>query len=67
MQSAVLTTSTITCPQCGGASRESMPRDYCQIRYDCPHCGAELRPKAGDCCVYCSYGDVNCPSKQEEM
>ncbi|MHA2389931.1 MAG: GDCCVxC domain-containing (seleno)protein, partial [Candidatus Hodarchaeales archaeon] len=22
-------------------------------------------PKQGDCCVFCSYGDVKCPPMQE--
>ncbi len=26
---------------------------------------AQLKPKAGDCCVYCSYGTVPCPPIQE--
>ena len=28
-------------------------------------CGALLKPKPGDCCVFCSYGDVPCPPIQE--
>ncbi|HEX6268144.1 MAG TPA: GDCCVxC domain-containing (seleno)protein [Burkholderiales bacterium] len=24
-----------------------------------------LAPRAGDCCVFCSYGDVPCPPIQE--
>ena len=28
-------------------------------------CGAVLKPKPGDCCVYCSYGDIPCPPIQE--
>lgn len=58
-------TSTLTCPQCGGISVETMPTDACQYFYDCPHCEALLRPVKGDCCVYCSYGDVPCPPIQE--
>ena len=27
-------------------------------------CGAPLKPKAGDCCVFCSYGSVPCPPLQ---
>ena len=42
-----------------------MPTDACQFFYDCKHCGAVLRPLKGDCCVYCSYGDVPCPPIQE--
>ena len=29
-------------------------------------CGAMLKPKEGDCCVFCSYADVHCPSMQRE-
>jgi hypothetical protein len=24
-----------------------------------------LRPKPGDCCVFCSYGSVKCPPQQK--
>jgi hypothetical protein len=41
-----------------------MPIDACQYYYDCRHCGAVLKPLAGDCCVFCSYGDVPCPPAQ---
>ncbi|MBI4666267.1 MAG: hypothetical protein HY751_07655 [Nitrospinae bacterium] len=56
--------SAITCPNCGFTRKESMPVDACQHFYDCLSCGATLKPKPGDCCVFCSYGDVKCPSKQ---
>jgi hypothetical protein len=58
--------STLTCPACGGRATETMPIDACRVFYACPRCGAVLRPRAGDCCVFCSYGDVPCPPKQEE-
>jgi hypothetical protein len=64
MTSAVMTTSTITCPLCGYRTVETMPVNACQFFYDCLGCGAVLRPKAGDCCVFCSYGTVRCPPKQ---
>ena len=56
--------SVITCPGCSGSSVETMPTDACLFFYDCPHCGARLKPKAGDCCVFCSYGSVRCPPMQ---
>ena len=34
--------STLTCPQCGGVSTETMPTDACQYFYDCRHCGSQL-------------------------
>jgi len=59
--------STITCPHCGFAKEETMPTDSCQFLYQCTNCGTMLRPKRGDCCVFCSYGTVRCPSKQQEV
>jgi hypothetical protein len=56
--------STITCPNCGHRENEMMPSDACQFFYDCKACGALLKPKAGDCCVFCSYGTVPCPPMQ---
>lgn len=58
--------STITCPDCGHAAVETMPVDACQVRYTCAHCSLEMRPKPGDCCVFCSFGSVPCPPIQEE-
>ncbi|WP_299720472.1 GDCCVxC domain-containing (seleno)protein [uncultured Tateyamaria sp.] len=57
--------STITCPECGHASEETMPTDACQWFYDCMSCHTVLKPLEGDCCVYCSYGTVACPPIQE--
>jgi len=57
--------STITCPHCGHRQAETMPTDACQFFYDCRECGVVLRPKDGDCCVFCSYGTVPCPPVQE--
>jgi hypothetical protein len=41
-----------------------MPIDACQFFYDCKGCGERLKPNAGDCCVFCSYGSVRCPPLQ---
>ena len=57
--------SVITCPKCGWQETETMPIDACQFFYDCQGCGVVLRPKPGDCCVFCSYGSVPCPPVQE--
>lgn len=57
--------STITCPQCGFQREETMPTDSCQFFYECPGCKTMLKAKAGDCCVFCSYGTVKCPPQQQ--
>lgn len=43
-----------------------MPTQSCLVFYQCPACGAVLKPKQGDCCIFCSYGDVPCPPIQLE-
>jgi hypothetical protein len=64
MTDAVKEFSELTCPECGHQKRERMPTDACQFFYDCEGCGVLLRPKSGDCCVFCSYGTVPCPPIQ---
>ncbi|MFZ1747080.1 MAG: GDCCVxC domain-containing (seleno)protein [Nitrospirales bacterium] len=56
--------STIRCPQCGFHKTEPMSVDSCLVMYECQKCQAILRPKPGDCCVFCSYGTVSCPPQQ---
>jgi hypothetical protein len=63
--SAIILDSDLTCPQCGAVERCEMPTDACQWFFDCKSCGAVIRPKPGDCCVFCSYGSVACPPVQE--
>ena len=58
--------STITCQTCGFQKGEVMPVDACVHFYVCEGCGTLLKPRHGDCCVFCSYGSVKCPSKQQE-
>ena len=57
--------SELTCPACGHQVVETMPTDNCQYYYECQGCGILLRPKPGDCCVFCSWGTVPCPPIQQ--
>jgi hypothetical protein len=57
--------STITCPNCGFQKSEKMPVDACVYFYECENCKTLIKPLKGDCCVFCSYGTVKCPSRQE--
>lgn len=63
MSGAVLE-SMLTCPRCGTTEKDSMPTDACVFFWTCPGCRVRLKPKPGDCCVFCSYGDVACPPIQ---
>ena len=62
----ILYESELTCPVCGHKKVETMPSDACQWFYECEHCHALLKPKQGDCCVFCSYGTVPCPPIQAD-
>jgi hypothetical protein len=57
----------VTCPVCAAVSSETMPTDRCVYFYECPTCRSILKPKAGDCCVFCSYGDRRCPFVQDDV
>ena len=59
--------SIITCPVCGHKKEEKMPTDACQFFYECENCHTVLKPNPGDCCVFCSFGSVPCPSVQEKQ
>ena len=56
--------SLITCPVCGYKKAELMPVDSCCFFYECESCKILLKPQPPDCCVFCSYGSVKCPSVQ---
>ena len=60
----VVTVSILRCPLCGHSEAMEMPTDACRYFHRCGGCGATLRPRTGDCCVFCSYGSVPCPPKQ---
>lgn len=62
---AIEEVSVITCPSCGFEKAERMPTDACMFFYECEGCQTLLRPKEGDCCVFCSHGSVPCPPVQE--
>ena len=63
--SALVLESILTCPECANVKLETMPTDFCQWFYECEQCHVVLKPLAGDCCVYCSYGSVPSPPIQE--
>jgi len=62
----VITKTKLKCPECGHIQNVEMPTNACQFFYQCTNCKVALTQKAGDCCVFCSYADVPCPSKQSK-
>lgn len=60
----VISDSELTCPECDHQEVFKMPTDNCQWFHECSGCHVLLKPKQGDCCVFCSYGSVPCPPIQ---
>ena len=56
--------ATLRCPACDQESREEMPEDACVHFFECPSCHTMLRPRPGECCVFCSYADAICPPRR---
>lgn len=59
--------SVIKCPICKFQKELIMPSGSFLLLYECEECNARLKPKAHDCCVFCSYGSVPCPTAQKKM
>jgi hypothetical protein len=64
--SAFILESVLTCSHCGHTQQETIPTNACQFYYECPVCHTLLRPKPGDCCVFCSFGSAPCLSIQQQ-
>ena len=58
--------SIITCPSCNFSKKEKIPENSCQFFYECKKCKYIIKPNKGDCCVFCSYGTLKCPYRQEK-
>jgi len=56
--------ANLTCPFCKEVQATTMPTNACQYFYKCVHCGKIIKAAREDCCVFCSYADSKCPSKQ---
>lgn len=58
--------ATLTCPNpvCQHQQTVIMPATYCQLTYTCEACSMTHARKREDCCIFCSYADKPCPSKQ---
>jgi len=67
MEKTITLQSTILCPVCGFRKEEIIPTDACVFFYERENCKIRLKPKEGDCCVFCSYGTVECPPKQMDL
>jgi len=59
--------STITCPYCKASEVLEVPQGSSQHLYRCRSCHNILKPKSGDCCIFCSFGDADCSSAEQNL
>ena len=62
----IKTKAVFTCPKCQTKTKVTMPTEGKQHFFKCTNeqCKANITIKEGECCVFCSYADKPCPSKQ---
>uniref|UniRef100_UPI00404742C2 GDCCVxC domain-containing (seleno)protein n=1 Tax=Polynucleobacter sp. TaxID=2029855 RepID=UPI00404742C2 len=60
-------TSTITCPHCLGLDILEIPKGESHHLYRCPACSVILKPKSGDCCIFCSFGSIECSNSEQNL
>ncbi|WP_304608924.1 MULTISPECIES: GDCCVxC domain-containing (seleno)protein [unclassified Polynucleobacter] len=57
----------ITCPNCYGQETLEISQGYSQHLYRCPSCSIILKPRSGDCCIFCSFGSQDCSSAEQNL
>ncbi len=60
----ILSKNMLTCPECASQQTAEMLDTGHSYAYQCDHCSEIIEKKEDSCCVYCSYGEVKCPSQQ---
>ena len=60
------TIAELKCPHCGKVSPVEMPTTLSLLRLRCDGCGETILNKEGDCCVFCSHSELECPPMQEK-
>ncbi|WP_408634174.1 GDCCVxC domain-containing (seleno)protein [Polynucleobacter necessarius] len=67
MNSTTLNQSVITCPHCQATEIISVEEGAAPHLHRCRSCSAILKPKSGDCCILCSFGNRDCSSSEQNL
>ncbi|WP_251372737.1 GDCCVxC domain-containing (seleno)protein [Polynucleobacter sp. MWH-UH25E] len=59
--------STITCSHCQATEVLPLEAGSSYHFYRCKSCAAIMKPKSGDCCILCSFGDRDCLSSEQNL
>lgn len=62
------TEAIMQCPNCGSKYKQKMPQLAKHINNKCVVCSTFFGiGHTKECCVYCSYSNVICPTAQREL
>ena len=59
--------SIVTCPHCQASELINLEGGVSYHLYRCQSCSVILKPKSGDCCILCSFGDRDCSSSEQNL
>ncbi len=60
----VLYANHLICPECGEKQKVEMSSSENTLIFECCSCKEIIQTTEDECCVYCQYGEVKCPSQQ---
>lgn len=60
----VVRESTLVCPRCNHGERMMMAENSSLVVHVCQSCGLEMHRLPGNCCLFCTWGTVPCPTAQ---
>ncbi|MFH6968871.1 GDCCVxC domain-containing (seleno)protein [Flavobacterium sp. FlaQc-28] len=68
MNSIIVTKAILQCPECDSKYTERIPLKGKILSSRCVFCSAVFEiTQPEQCCIYCAYGNVPCPEKQNEI
>lgn len=59
--------SIVQCPYCHFKVTERMPASQRVMEWECPACHQHVSVTEEACCIFCEYGSVPCPLKQQGL
>ncbi|WP_420875813.1 GDCCVxC domain-containing (seleno)protein [Polynucleobacter sphagniphilus] len=59
--------STITCPHCQAQETLEIAGNSSHYLHRCKACSGILKTKSGDCCIFCSFGNVDCSRSEQNL
>ena len=62
---SVILETVMTCPSCHAKEKQTMWPHFIESVFVCNKCNKPHLQIPDRCCIYCSYGSIECPPIQE--